>query len=104
MKIKNTSVKIINGIITAHLSSDNINSQNTDENNSDNDDWFDVIPVEQINKNDFIPNKIIGVNTIYDHKGSRNVDIRGHIAAPKFIVAPWLQSTIEPDYNLKSLC
>ena len=31
-------------------------------------------------------------------------DIRGTIANPKFVVSPWMQSTIEPDNNLKSLC
>lgn len=101
MKIKTTSIYIHDGIIAVHLSSDNIN---TNGNNLDENDWFDIIPVEQINKNDFIPNKIIGINTIYDRLGSRNVDIRGEFPMPKFIVSPWLQSTIEPDPNVKSLC
>ena len=31
-------------------------------------------------------------------------DFRGTIANPKYNVSPWMNSTYEPDYNVKPLC
>ena len=47
---------------------------------------------------------IIGINTVGQSLKNASYDIRGTVANPKFSVSPWNNSTIEPDYNLKSLC
>jgi hypothetical protein len=81
--------------------------------NSDNflpkykrDDWFEVLPEAISVKNRHLINvsKPIGINTIGTSLRNPSWDIRGSPACPKFVVAPWMQSTIEPDTNLKSLC
>lgn len=81
--------------------------------NSDNylpkhvrDDWFEIVPEAISVKNRHLINvsKPIGINTIGTSLRNPSWDIRGTPACPKFVVAPWLQSTIEPDTNLKSLC
>lgn len=81
--------------------------------NSDNylpqnkrDDWFEVLPEAISVKNRHLINvsKPIGINTIGTSLRNPSWDIRGTPSCPKFVVAPWLQSTIEPDTNLKSLC
>jgi len=43
-----------------------------------------------------------GVNTNGGTLRNSSHDLRGEIACPKFIVSPWLHSTIEPDINIKS--
>jgi hypothetical protein len=47
---------------------------------------------------------IIGINTVGQSLKNASYDIRGTIANPKFSVSPWNNSTVEADYNLKSLC
>jgi|SRR5579872_2267574 len=64
-------------------------------------DWFDVEPI--LNKD--TPHLInvvkpIGVNTIGSSLG-RDYDIRGDLPNPKIWISPWLNSTIEPDTNIK---
>jgi hypothetical protein len=69
-------------------------------------DWFEIIP-EAINvKNRHLINvaKPIGINTIGTSLRNPSWDIRGTMPCPKFVISPWMQSTIEPDTNLKSLC
>jgi hypothetical protein len=67
-------------------------------------DWFDVEPVEttkQIKGNNLInPKVFIGVNTVASSRRNASHDLRGDVPAPKVVVSPWLQSTIEPDTNL----
>ena len=48
--------------------------------------------------------KPIGVNTIGTSLRNPSHDIRGTPSCPKFVISPWLQSSIEPDHNLKGLC
>lgn len=70
-----------------------------------NDDWFEVQPEPISVKNRHLINitKPIGINTIGSSLKNSSYDIRGSPACPKFVVAPWLQSSIEPDVNLKPL-
>lgn len=69
-----------------------------------NDDWFDVQPEPVSVKNRHLINvtKPIGVNTIGTSKKNASHDLRGSYACPKFTVSPWLQSSIEPDHNLRA--
>lgn len=70
-----------------------------------NDDWFEVQPEPVSVKNRHLINitKPIGVNTIGTSLRNASHDIRGTPATPKFVVSPWLQSSIEVDTNLKPL-
>lgn len=70
-----------------------------------NDDWFEVMaePVSVKNRHLINVTKPIGINTIGTSLGNPSYDIRGTPANPKFVVSPWLQSSIEPDHNLKPL-
>ena len=71
-----------------------------------NNDWFEVIPEAISVKNRHLINvsKPIGINTIGTSLRNASWDIRGSPQNPKFVISPWLQSTIEPDTNIKSLC
>ena len=68
--------------------------------------WFDVIedtlPVK--GKNLIDTQKYIGVNTVGSTKKNASLDLRGNVATPKFQVSVWNNSTIEPDFNIKSWC
>ena len=70
-----------------------------------NDDWFDVMPEPISVKNRHLINitKPIGINTIGTSLKNANYDLRAAPANPKMTVSPWLQSSIEPDVNLKPL-
>lgn len=70
-----------------------------------NDDWFEVQPEPVSVKNRHLINitKPIGINTIGTSKKNASWDLRGNPACPKYVVSPWLQSSIEPDTNLKPL-
>lgn len=70
-----------------------------------NDDWFEVQPEPISVKNRHLINitKPIGVNTIGTSKKIASYDIRGRPMCPKFVVSPWLGSSVEPDNNLKPL-
>ena len=46
----------------------------------------------------------IGVNTVGQSLRNATYDLRGTIANPKTVVSPWMNSTIEPDTNIKSWC
>ena len=71
-----------------------------------NDDWFEVQPEPISVKNRHLINitKPIGINTIGTSLRNASRDIRGAPANPRFVVSPWLQSSIDPDVNLKPLC
>ncbi len=71
-----------------------------------NQDWFDVMPEPISVKNRHLINvsRPVGVNTIGNSLRNASWDIRGSPPCPKFVVSPWQQSTIEPDYNIKGLC
>jgi len=70
-----------------------------------NDDWFETVPEPISVKNRNLVNivKPIGINTIGNTRKGASHDIRGTPACPKFVVAPWMNSSIEPDVNLKPL-
>jgi len=69
-------------------------------------DWFEVMPDQIKVKNRHLINvtKPIGVNTIGSSLKNPSYDIRGTPPCPKFVVSPWMQSSIEPDINIKGLC
>ena len=71
-----------------------------------NKDWFEVMPEPIKVKNRHLINitRPMGVNTIGSALKNASHDLRGDEACPKFVVAPWLQSSIEPDLNIKGLC
>lgn len=70
-----------------------------------NDDWYEVVPEPVSVKNRDLINitRPIGVNTIQTHSRNSSYDIRGAPACPKTVVGPFLQSSIEPDTNLRPL-
>ncbi|ARF11323.1 hypothetical protein Klosneuvirus_1_180 [Klosneuvirus KNV1] len=70
-----------------------------------NDDWFEVMnePISVKNRHLINITKPIGINTIGTSLKNANYDLRAAPACPKMIVSPWLQSSIEPDVNLKPL-
>lgn len=70
-----------------------------------NDDWFEVQPEPISVKNRHLINitKPIGINTIGTSLKNASYDIRGTPANPKYVVSPFLNSSIEPDVNLKPL-
>lgn len=74
-----------------------------------NDEWFDTdFTKAKYNLNDdkmINTNRyIIGVNTVGQSLKNPSYDIRGTIPNPKYTVSPWMNSTYEPDNNLKPLC
>jgi hypothetical protein len=70
-----------------------------------NDDWFEVQPEPISVKNRHLINitKPIGINTIGTSLKNASHDIRGAPSNPKTVVSPFLNSSIEPDVNLKPL-
>jgi hypothetical protein len=71
-------------------------------------DWFDVEPLlttKKIKGTHLIHPKVhMGVNTVGNSLKNGTHDLRGDIANPKMNVSPWMNSTIEPDTNLKGIC
>jgi hypothetical protein len=51
-----------------------------------------------------IPEIKIGIDTIGQSRKNASYDLRAAPPCPKFVVSPWQNSTIEPDYNIKPLC
>ncbi len=60
---------------------------------------YDVKNNKLINTDKFA----IGINTVGQSLKNPSYDIRGTIPCPKITVSPWMQSTIEPDFNIASL-
>ena len=60
---------------------------------------YDVNNNKLINTDKFA----IGINTVGQSLKNPSYDIRGTIPNPKITVSPWMQSTIEPDFNIASL-
>lgn len=68
-------------------------------------DWFeDVTPTKIKNRHLINIYRPVGVNTISTSLKNPSLDIRGAPANPKTVVSPFLNSSIEPDHNLKGLC
>lgn len=72
-----------------------------------NKDWFQV-PNPTFNLLQAvdleIPEIKIGVDTVGQSRKNATYDLRAAPPNPKFVVSPWSNSTIEPDYNTKPLC
>lgn len=71
-----------------------------------NADWFDNVPEPISVKNRHLINisKQVGVNTIGSSHKNASHDIRGDEYCPKFVVSPWMQSSVEPDTSLVGMC
>jgi hypothetical protein len=73
----------------------------------ENKDWFQV-PNSKFNLLQAVdlevPEIKIGVDTVGQSRKNATYDLRAAPPCPKFIVSPWSNSTIEPDYNTKPLC
>ena len=72
-----------------------------------NKDWFQVPNAEfnLLQAVDLeIPEIKIGVDTVGQSRKNATYDLRTAPPNPKFVVSPWQNSTIEPDYNTKPLC
>lgn len=70
-----------------------------------NPDWFEVMPEPIKVKNRHLVNvtRPVGVNTIGTSLKNPSYDIRGSPPCPKFVVSPFLNSSYEPDLNIKGL-
>lgn len=68
-------------------------------------DWFEVHNNVKV-KNSHLINvyRPIGANTVSGTLRNPTWDFRGDIANPRYVVSPWLQSTIDPDINSRGLC
>lgn len=72
-----------------------------------NKDWFECIEPVNVKQSNLINiYRPIGTNTIGSSHRICSYDIRGNDKAicPKFNVSPWMQSSVEPDRSMKSLC
>lgn len=73
-----------------------------------NKDWFETdfshAQVNVNNDNLVVTDKyVIGVNTVGQSLKNPSYDLRAAPPCPKFTVSPWMQSTIEPDFNIKNI-
>lgn len=73
-----------------------------------NDEWFETdFGHSQVNVDDanlIVTDRFItGVNTVGQSLKNPSWDLRAAPACPKMTVSPWLQSTIEPDFNIKPI-
>ena len=73
----------------------------------ENKDWFQVPNskfdlMQAVNLE--VPEIKIGLDTVGQSRKNASYDLRAAPPNPKFVVSPWSNSTIEPDYNIKSLC
>ena len=70
-----------------------------------NDDWFEVQPEPISVKNRHLINitRPIGINTIGSSLRNSSYDLRGNPVNPKFVVSPFLNSSIEPSANIKPM-
>jgi len=74
-----------------------------------NDEWFETdfsLAKYQLNDDKLINTDryIIGINTVGQSLKNASYDIRGTVPCPKFVISPFNNSTMEPDFNLKPLC
>jgi hypothetical protein len=99
-----------------HTDSVDFNKNNVDNYNAKdflpheiNDEWFETdFSMAKYNLNDDqlinTDRYMIGINTVGQSLKNASHDIRGTIMNPRTVVSPWNNSSIEPDFNLKSLC
>jgi hypothetical protein len=73
----------------------------------ENQDWFQV-PNSKFNLLQAVdlevPEIKIGIDTVGQSRKNATYDLRAAPPCPKFVVSPWSNSTIEPDYNTRPLC
>jgi hypothetical protein len=73
----------------------------------ENDSWFQV-PNSKFNLMQAVDLELaetkIGTDTVGQSRKNATYDLRAAPPCPKFVVSPWQNSTIEPDYNTKPLC
>jgi cytoskeletal protein RodZ len=68
-------------------------------------DWFeDVTPTKIKNRHLINIYRPVGVNTISSSLKNPSLDLRGTPANAKTVVSPFLNSSIEPDHNIRGLC
>lgn len=67
--------------------------------------WFEDHPPVNV-KNSHIINiyRQVGVNTQGSSRKNASLDLRGTPANPKTIISPFLNTSIDPDVNIKGLC
>jgi hypothetical protein len=67
-------------------------------------DWFDDPYEETTVKNSSLINiyRPVGVNTVQTSLKNPSHDLRGTEPNPKYPVSPWMQSSYEPDTNLRA--
>lgn len=67
--------------------------------------WFEVIDEPVSLKGRLLRlDQPLGVDTVGQTLKVPNLDLRAAPPCPKMAVCPWNNSTVEPDYNIKSLC
>jgi hypothetical protein len=68
-------------------------------------DWFEILPdpISVKNRNLINVTRPIGINTINTTLKNPSLDIRAAPPCPKFVVSPFLNSSIEPDINIKPI-
>lgn len=59
--------------------------------------------ISKKNRHLILVTKPIGINTVGSSLRNACHDLRGNPSCPKIVVSPWLQSSIEPDMNIKEL-
>jgi len=73
-----------------------------------NDEWFqsDLSNLPNMNQEKLIEisKDCIGINTVGNSMKNPSYDIRGNIPNPKINVGPFLNSSYDPDTNIRSLC
>jgi hypothetical protein len=73
---------------------------------SANSEWAQVNPAGQgdvQNQNFLTAGYHVGINSVGSTLRNANMQIRSEMPNPQVKVSPWMQSTIEPDFNRKAL-
>jgi hypothetical protein len=71
-----------------------------------NSEWAQVNPAGQgdvQNQNFLTAGYHVGINSVGSTLRNANMQIRSEMPNPQVKVSPWMQSTIEPDFNRKAL-
>ena len=71
-----------------------------------NSEWAQVNPAGQgdvKNQNFLTAGYHVGINSVGSTLRNANMQIRSEMPNPQVKVSPWMQSTIEPDFNRKAL-
>ena len=66
------------------------------------DSFTDLFNYDKALELDIAENKL-GIDTIQQSKRNASLDLRPSIPISKVLISPWMNSTIEPDHNIKSL-